>query len=285
MRKYWTGVKVWNAIVLALCGMGLFVPVSAGAVSNSISRTYLVTDKTVTVGMAVSLAGDANNNSQATVEKTTPDNARRFVGIVSKLADNLVTLSTPASDVVVTNSGQINGLVSDINGTVSKNNILVASPLAGVLMRADTTGVGEDKYPAIAVALGEPTGATTQQIKDRAGKQHNAQVGMVAIDLSTGIAGQTNYAEGRKTFLVIFIQSLTGKVVSEWQALGAFTVLFAILVTDSIIIYGTVHSAIVALGRNPLSRKSVVHQVLQVFILAIGLLLFGVAAVVLILWF
>ncbi len=70
------------------------------------------------------------------VERASSSTVGKFVGIITTKDANLVTLTSPTADVVVTTSGEVSGFVTDINGQVHKGDYLTVSPLKGILMRA-----------------------------------------------------------------------------------------------------------------------------------------------------
>lgn len=273
---------LWLGLASLLTGyIALFSGVSALAVANSISRTYKTNDKELTIGMAVSLG----STNQTEVVRSKPENSKSFLGIVSKGSDNLITLSSPLQDVIVTTNGPVSALVSDLNGSVKKGDILAVSPLEGVLMRASDL-VDTQQYPAVGLALSEPKKVSEASVKDASGADKQVAIATAHIELDSSLSGKTDYnGTAKRSTLVVFARSMTGKWVSEWQALGAFAVFITVLLTVAVIVYGTVRSAIMALGRNPLSRKVIAWQIFRVLGLALGLFIFGSLAAFFILWF
>jgi len=277
-------VTVWLGLVAFIAGFGtLLFGASASAVTNSISRTYKTSDSSMTIGMAVSLSG--TGASQTGVVRAKPENSKNFLGVVSRGSDNLVTLSSPSQEVVVTTSGTVSVLVSDINGTVKKGDLLVISPLEGVLMRGDSL-IDSQQYLAVAVAQSDPQRTSQATVKDASGATKDVSIATTQAVLGAEAIGKTDYnGNAKRTTLVVFARSLTGKWVSEWQALGAFAVFITMLITIGVVVYGTVRSSILAMGRNPLSRKVITWQIVRVFGMAFALFVFGSAAAFLILWF
>ena len=79
-------------------------------------------------------------------------------------------------------------------------------------------------------------------------------------------------------------KSLVGRDVGEIRVLIALLVFMIVLIAEGGIIYGAVSSAITALGRNPLARKVIQREMLQVFVVAIIVLVVGLGAMYAILW-
>ncbi len=74
-------------------------------------------------------------------------------------------------------------------------------------------------------------------------------------------------------------QNVAGKEVSEWQVIVALVIFLLLMVVEGSLIYGSIHSTISALGRNPLARSAVYKQLVQVLVAVIAVLAFGLATI------
>jgi hypothetical protein len=231
----------------------------------------------ISPGLAV--AHSENQSEQrGQVELASPSNSSRFAGISIKQSDAVVTTTTQASNVYVATEGEVNVVVSDINGTVRRGDNLVLSPLKGVLMKANV-----EETAAIGVALQDQTdeNSTTETVNNRGNTNYEAKLSTLLVDINPKAIEPTTQ---RQSFLVLFGESLTGKDVTALQVGVAFLIFFLVLIIEGSIIYGSIYSSIIALGRNPLSKSAVYKDLVQVTILALAILASGVGAIFLILW-
>ncbi len=231
----------------------------------------------ISVGFAVAHS-DNQSGSDNVVELATPSNSERFAGITVGQNEATVTTADDASNVFVVNNGEVRAAVSDINGRITKGDNLVLSALKGVLMKANV-----EETAAIGTALEDQTdvNSTTEKVNNRGNSEYEVKVSTILVDISPKAIEPTTQ---RQSFLVLFGSSLTGKDVSAVQVAVAFVIFFLILIIEGSIIYGSIYSSIISLGRNPLSRSAVYKDLLQVTVLAIVILVAGVFAMYLILW-
>ena len=259
---------------LTIYGLMLFIltiPVSAKA--SSIAQGFVTNDKNLTVGMAASLSGDSNTDTQNIIPASTI-NASKFVGIVTTNNANLLTLTNNTATVVVATSGDAKPLVTDVNGVVKKGDKLSVSPLSGLLMKAEDGGAG-----SIGTALEDANTdkATKQQIDTRSGAKKQVLVSTVQVVISTqNISGTENK---NKNFLNTIGENLSGKKISDWQAIIALIVFLLLIVVEGSLIYGAVHSSFLALGRNPMAHDLVYRQLAQVILAVLAVLAFGIATI------
>jgi hypothetical protein len=90
-----------------------------------------------------------------------------------------------------------------------------------------------------------------------------------------------------KTFLPAFLQqvanSVAGREVAAIRVLISLLILILGFISSGILLYSSVQSSIISIGRNPLSKDAVHKSLLQVGIMAAGILLVMVIAIYLIL--
>ncbi len=270
-------IKIKKILVrlLAVLLLGQLL-LSLPAVAESISQGYQTSDPNLSVGMAVSLVGN-KTEANTFVEQSTLSNSSRFVGIVTTINANLLTLTNKSATVYVSTLGETTALVSDANGAIKKGDFLTISPLNGILMRSDLSG---SSVVGSALEDFNTSTASSQTIKHKDGSTQQAKVGSLKISLnSSGANGAT-----KKPFLILFGQSITGKEVNQWQVISALGIFFVLLTVEGSIIYGAVHSAIIAMGRNPLAKGQVYKQLFQVFWLLLIVLVFGGGTIYAVLW-
>jgi len=244
-----------------------FGPVSAA----SIAQGYTSTDTDLVVGMAASLS-PASSSEDRVVERASTSNKAKFVGIVTTRDANLVTLTSNGLPVVVATTGEATAIISDVNGAVHKGDYLAVSPLKGILMKA-----GDTEVNAIGSALEDLGSTQDQQITTDSGSR-TVKVGTARIEISpTSIALASN--DQNKSLLHNLGEGLAGRTVSDWQVLTAMIIFLVILIIEGSLVYGAIHSTIIALGRNPLAHDEVYKQLFQVLLAVLGILAFGMATI------
>lgn len=259
---------------------GLLLSVTFAAITSvalaTIGHSYLTREDDLIQGMAVSLSLENTDQNQF-VEALSQSNKERFVGVVSSKESNTVTTVRSGDNVFVSTNGQSEVLASDLNGEIKQGDNLVASPLKGVVMKA---GTGESTSVGYALEDFDYSKTTTETITDEQGNTKEVKIAAIAMEISTtGSTGDT-----QKSFLSLVGESITGKEVSQLQVVAAVLLLFVVLTVEGSIIYGAAHSTITSVGRNPLARKSIYKQLVQIIVVAGIILLFGIGGIYLILW-
>lgn len=264
-----------NKILLASLSLLLSVTFTSLAVAK-IGQSYLTNESGLVQGMAVSLSLESGNQNQF-VEMLTLSNRERFVGVVATKESNIVTAVKAGDDVFVSTSGQAEVLASDLNGDIKKGDALGASPLKGIVMKAQTS---EPKPIGYALEDFSSDVAYSETVED--GEGNKVETRIAAINLEIGAQKSTD--DSQKPFLSLVGESITGKPVSQLQVIAALLLLFVILTVEGSIIYGAAHSTIQSVGRNPLARRSIYKHLIQILIVAGLILVFGVGGIYLILW-
>ncbi len=236
----------------------------------AIARGYTSSDSGLQTGMVVALSLDGSNGSS--VERATQESSNRVVGIVTPGDNSLVTVSSLTAKVLVESEGQTDAYVNDINGPVNKGDLLVLSPLKGILMRAnDTTGT------VIGIAADTATQTSTYSYQDGS-QTKDTQIAKIKINLNQQ-GGGASASQPNDSALAKIGRAIASKEVSEIRVLVALILFVLVLIAEGAIIYGAITSAITALGRNPLGRKIINRELIKVIIIALLVLLVGLAAV------
>ncbi len=259
----------------SLVGLLLLVvsPLGAQGVS-SIAQGFQTTDTNIVEGALVSLKSDTAN----TVELASPERSSRLVGVVGN--NPLIELSDGTNSVQVVTSGVTGALVSDINGEVKPGDSITASPIEGVGMKATQTGVvvGAAQAELESVDLSERT------LTDKDGKEQVVKIGLIPVQVDTVFyAGSNTGASFVPGSIQSLANSIAGREVSALRVLISALLLALLLVSVVVLLYSSVRSSIISIGRNPLSENAVHKSLLQVGLTIVGLLAFTVILVYLIL--
>lgn len=250
-------------------------------ISQSVSRSYNA-DPAVQLGMIVKL----KEKDTGTVEAVDQAHIKALLGVIVKPNDSTITLSpqdAKTQQVFVASTGQFTTLVSNQNGPIKPGDSVTVSALAGIGMKADANQqliLGK----AITAFTGTSNVIGKVSIKDSTGKSHDVSVGRitVAIDISHNpLAAQDN--DKVPEFLRKAALGVVGKPVSTARIyLGVVTLVVAAFVAANLV-YSGVRNGMIAIGRNPLSRKSIIKSLIQTVIAGLIVFLVGILSVYLLL--
>ncbi len=243
----------------------------------AIARGYTTSDTGLQTGMVVTLNAQSSDTSK--VERATQDNNQRVVGVVTTIDDSLVTVASGTTKVLVESEGEVNAYVADLNGEVKKGDLLVISPLKGILMKSDSSPTTIIGIAASDFSAGKADDYTIQdgtatktahiaKLKVNLNRQGSTNVNLSQVDSSLSRLGK----------------AIVGKDVGEIRVVIAMVIFFIVLIAEGGILYGAISSAITALGRNPLARKIIRKELIRVVLIAIVVLFIGLGAIFGILW-
>lgn len=266
---------VWLLGILLIPTLVLFSVSKTQAESTSaISQGFKTTETDVIAGALVSLT----SGSESTVQLANTDRVNQLIGVIGDRP--LIELNNNDKEVQVVISGTTQTLVSDINGDIKAGDRITASPINGVGMKANssslTVGTAQDD-------LGTAN-TTNRTINDKQGQPQTVKVGAVPLQINVSyyIA-----PEERDTFLPPFLQSVAnsvaGKEVSGVRVLISTLVLLFGFVSIAVLLYSSIRSSIISIGRNPLSEGAVRKSLFEVGATALGILLVMLIAIYLVL--
>lgn len=254
----------FSFIVVAFIAMIFCVCLPAGAQGNSAIAQGFGTDSSngdVVAGALVSV----KSGSPQTVQLATTDSADRLIGVVDQ--DPLVVISANSKQAQVVLNGATNALVTDINGMVNAGDKIAISPIAGVGMKAASDG----QIVGTAQANMDISKSKTQTVTDSKGGQHTVHVGFVPLQI-----GVAFYQTQSSSFVPSFIQGLAnniaGRQVSLIRIALCGVLLLASFIGIGVLIYGSVRSAMISLGRNPLASTDIRKSLYQVGAIVLGIL-------------
>lgn len=266
--------------ILALFVLGILVvasrasPLGAQAVSEGYGA-----DQVLQRGMIVRLKTDDTSK----VEAVNSDGAEHMHGVVVSPNDAPVTLSNDGQKVFVATNGHYDVLVSTQNEEIRPGDYIAVSAVSGVGMRAGT----KELYVigrALAGFDGSKDVVATTEVKDSAGATHKVSIGRVQLDIGIAKnpllkASEPNLPDALRRAA----ETIAGRPVNAVRVYVGILV-FAITTTVAAsLLYGGVRSALISIGRNPLSKKSIVRSMLQVIITGLIVFTTGVFGVYLIL--
>lgn len=267
----------WGMLLLAaLVFVGFAsVPTSAADDTAAISQGYK-TEGEVTPGTIVSFTDKSKTGAVAAANI---DSADRLVGVVAR--NPLVELSGGALQTQVVINGTVLVLVSTINGTVSYGDKVAASPISGVGMKATESGL---VLGTVAKDFSEAQQITERKVRDRKGNMQTVKIGLLPVQVNISYYRAPDDDQTiLPAFLQQFVNAVAGRPVGLIRALIALALLVTGFGAAAVLIYASVRSSIISIGRNPLSAPAVHRSLFEVGAMSGGILLVMVIAVYLVL--
>lgn len=249
-------------LVTSVLAFVFFAPVIVAA-ESAISQGFTSTDPIPTGALVSSV------NDEKLIEQASSATGQKLLGVVGK--GSLVELSNGTTQVQVVTSGVTQTFVSDLNGTVEVGDPITASPLVGVGMKAleNSYIVGTAR-----ANFGDATETSNHTIKDKNGNDKTVTVAVLPVQVNVSYFGKTNETKSiLPQFFLEMAQTVAGKEVSVIRILTALLVLVAGVGAIGVLLYSSVRSSILSIGRNPLAASAVNKSLLEVSLLSFGILL------------
>jgi hypothetical protein len=241
---------------------------------SSIAQGFQTNDANVVPGALVSLTKDSPN----TVELSKTENLEQLIGVAGE--QSLIELSNGSNAIQVVTNGSTPAIVSDLNGTIKTGDKITVSPIAGVGMKATVStlivGTAQDDLSKAATE--------TRSITDKSGKKKEVHIGTIPIQVDKVFyEAPAEEASFLPPMLQDFANHIAGKQVSAVRVLIAALLVVFMFITVSVLLYSSIRSSIISIGRNPLSERAVQKSLIQVGVTVVGLLIFTVIIIYLIL--
>lgn len=185
--------------------------------------------------------------------------------------------------VLVATSGHYSVLVSNQAGAIKAGDYITISAIAGIGMKA-----GERDTQVVGRAAGAFTGTSnvigSLKLKDSLGKDVSVSLGRLPVDMYIShnplFQKSADYVPG---FLAKSAEAIADKPVSVARIYLSMAILFVISILTGNMLYSGVRSGMIAVGRNPLSKKSIIKSLIQTVIAGLIIFVAGVFAVYLLL--
>ncbi len=262
------------AIIIGLI-VALFGVLSVNA--QDFTQGY-ATDDTLIRGSVVSRSETDENK----VDAATLDNLNQLFGVVVNADASALTVTTDTAGVYVATTGKFEILVSTMGGEIKTGDYITASYISGIGMRAGETQeliVGKSLQDFNIADPNMVLGTTS--VKDIDGSSRDVVIGRVLADLD--VKRNPRLSQSAPELLVNFSELIAGKPVSLLRVYAALAVLLVTAALGGSMLYAGIRSAFVAIGRNPLAKRSVMRGLIQVIITSMAIFLSGFFAVYLIL--
>lgn len=275
IRRFCTFQRLTAVAILSLlCVISSRYPLLAQAVTQGYGS-----EQTMQRGMLVELKkGDTSK-----VEILKQDSVDKMYGVVVNANDAPVTLSSDGKKVFVATAGHYDVLVNTQNGEIKPGDYIALSAIDGIGMKAG------DKEPvvvgrALAGFDGKQTTISSAKIKNSEGTESTVSIGRVQADITVAKnpllkAEEPNLPEALRKAS----EAIAGKPVNPARVYAAIVVFLISTTVSTSLMYAGIRSAIISIGRNPLSKKSIVRGMLQVVITGMTVFISGIFGVYLLL--
>ncbi len=237
------------------------------------------TDEALQRGMIVRLKKDDTTK----VVSLAYEEMETMHGVVVDSNDAPVTLSAEGQKAFVATGGKYDVLVSNQEGEIKAGDYLTISNINGVGMkasRAESHVIGR----VLADFSGNENAAGSAEVKDSAGATRKVSIGRVSADIS--VSRNPSYGppdSGLPEQIKKLAESIAGKEVSATRVYLGLSIFIISTIVAGSLMYGGVSSGIISIGRNPLSKKSIIRGMLQVVLFGLIVFILGLFGVYLLL--
>jgi hypothetical protein len=194
-------------------------------------------------------------------------------GVVVDPTDAPFTLNAEDSKVFVATSGNFQVLVSTIGGSVKPGDFISVSNLSGIAQKANSS---EARILGQAVTgFDGSSNVITNDGKNR--------IGRIFVQINPQNNPLANNAVLVPSFLKKASNAVAGKNVPAIRVYAALAVFVFSAIVAILVLWSGVRGSLIALGRNPLSRKAIFSGMYKVVFTGIGIFIIGLAGVYLLL--
>lgn len=249
--------------------------------SGDIASSIYTTPKPLQPGVVVMV----NPKDSSGVLAATQDKLDDAFGVVKSTNNLPVQPTLTSSQAYVVTSGRHEVLVTDENGPIAAGDLLAVSSMSGTLMR-----VKAEQSLVFAKALSNFDSSSNvigdYLLKDVDGNAIK-KVKISKIPASIAIMSNPDIKTGNTLALPSFLQqtsrAVADKPVSNIRVyFGAAIILLSVLIAVVILASG-IRGSMVAIGRNPMSRKIISRGLTRVLFIAVIVLFIGLFTVYLLL--
>lgn len=216
----------------------------------------------------------ALKDEEAKIVEPSPGNEpEKMFGVVVDPSEVPLTVTQNGRKIYVATSGLFKGLVSVENGEIKKGDYLSMSFTDGVAAKARDSQL---------VVIGKA--AAGYNGNDRVTKTSDGTaIGLVPIEVAVGKNPNAKTDIAAAEPLRRAAESIAGKPISVTKLYSAGGLLLATVIVAVILLWVGVRSSVISIGRNPLSKKTILRGLAQLILAALAIFIIGVFGVYLLL--
>jgi len=242
---------------------------SAGVLAASFVEGFY-SSQTLQPGLVVAI----DKTSSKTVEPAPSGDTARIYGVVIDPSDAPITVGDQGQKVFVATTGQYNVLVSSENGVIKSGDYISMSATDGIAAKADA----RQDY-----VVGRALEDFNRKNKVLTTTSSGISVGKIAVSVNPTKNPLLSNDIAIPKPLRRVGEAVAGKSVSAIRLYAALVVFLITLLVAASLLWVGVRSGMIAIGRNPLSRHSIVKGLVQVLAIDVLIFIIGVFGVYLLL--
>lgn len=274
-------MKIKRIVSSLLLGVCLIAGYAGNSGAQSAPQNFGA-DSQLQIGTIVEL----NEEDSSKVQAATQQHLESMFGVVIDPSEQPLTItdSSKPNQVFVATSGRYRVLVTDENGPISTSDNITLSSLNGTAMKASNKqsmifGRALESFD------GQNGKLTTVQLKDTNGDPYqNVNIGLISVAID--IRNNPDVLS-TKTRLPDFLEEvglqIAEKPVSPVRLYVSVGVMALSVIIALVILITGIRNSIISIGRNPLSRNTIIRALLQIFFASFIVLIIGAFAVYLLL--
>lgn len=259
----------------------LFLPIfailtflSPSHVFGEFSESY-ISEEELLPGTIVSLSPD----SPDLVVTANANNVNNIFGVVVEEGETPIHFSGTSEEeqqAAVSTSGEVYVFVSDINGDIQAGDAITATVINGV------GGKATDDGRAIGIAKesfeGDEQNTNLRSIElETATGESTVYIGKIRVSLNVYDYIAPREERDILTQLQNTAEAIAEKPVSLVKVITASIISLITLVVVVIMLGSSVQGSMIALGRNPLAKKTIISSMVKVILLSVLVLTLGTA--------
>ncbi|HSE29221.1 MAG TPA: hypothetical protein VLA77_01390 [Candidatus Saccharimonadales bacterium] len=255
---------------VALIALSLFSNLLHAQSNTAIARGFQTSDTNLAPGALMSLTNTAD-----TVTLADPTNTQKLVGVLDDRPLLELDSDNKQVQVQVVTSGVTYALVSDMSGTIQTGDKITTSPIRGVGMKTLESNI----ILGTAQSNFSTDGAVEQTITQKDGSRKKVMINKIPVQVSVNFYQTPTEQTNLPPILNDLASTVAGRQVSPVRIIVALLILLVALITMAILLYSSVKSSVISIGRNPLSEHAVYKSLWQIGLIVLGILLLTVIAI------
>ena len=259
--------------------ISMFGLLAVPAFAQEFTQGYATTE-TLLRGEIVGINAEQENQ----VSSINSDNNEDLLGVVVRSNDSAVTLTEDTTGVFVATTGRFEVLVSDIRGNISSGDNITTSPVTGIGQKAGPTE-GQILGKMLETIDFNDTSRVLSQttVTNDNGETLTVNIARGLAEINIGPNPDLASEASAPEFLVKFSETIAGKPVSAIRIYAGLIIIIIAGAISGSLLYSSVKTSIISIGRNPLSKNSVLTGLAQVVVISVIIFISGLVAVYLLL--
>jgi hypothetical protein len=271
MKRFLTGVNI--AVVCGLAFVFLLALIFVVVRGSTKAETFVQgfsSETTLQPGIVVSVSKTSNKS----VEPAPHDDTGRIYGVVIDPSDAAVTVGNENNKTYVANSGQYEVFVTSENGAIKSGDYISMSATDGIAAKAK----GSQPY-----VLGRALESFNGRDNVLTTSSKGVAIAKIVVDINAAKNPLVSSDIAVPAPLRKVGEAIAGKNVTALRLYSALVVFAITLIVAASLLWIGVRSGMTAIGRNPLSKHSIMKSLVQVLAIDVLIFIIGVFGVYLLL--